>query len=123
MDEPYARDDLPTFGLYLDEHWAPPWRHRHVRWVDFGVPDPIELRIGLEEVLGRFRHGERIEVGCLGGHGRTGRALACLAVLAGTPPGEADAWVRTAYCEKAVETDEQRAFVVAFGQDQGGASR
>ena len=56
-----------------------------------------------------------VEIGCLGGHGRTGTALACLAVLAGTPAAEAVAWVRGAYCPKAVETDAQRAFVESFG--------
>jgi hypothetical protein len=38
-------------------------------------------------------------------------------VLTGTPPGEAVAWVRAAYCEKAVETDDQQAFVAAFHQE------
>ena len=77
---------------------------------------PAELRVALEDVLARSRRGEHVEVGCLGGHGRTGTALACLAVLTGTPPGEAVAWVRAEYCEKAVETDEQHAFVAAFHQ-------
>jgi hypothetical protein len=119
VDGPYIRDRLPTFGLYLDQHWAPPWDHAHLQWVDFGVPDAIELRVALEDLLGRARRGEHVEVGCLGGHGRTGTALACLAVLTGTPPGEAVGWVRAVYCEKAVETDEQRAFVAAFHQEPG----
>jgi hypothetical protein len=117
VDDPYTRDPVPTFGLYLDRRWAPPWDHAHLRWVDFGVPDATELRVALEDVLDRARRGELVEVGCLGGHGRTGTALACLAVLTGTPPGEAVAWVRAVYCEKAVETDEQREFVAAFHQD------
>lgn len=116
VDDPYARNEAPTFGLYLDKHWAPPWDHTHLRWLDFGVPDTTELRVALDDLLDRARRGERVEVGCLGGHGRTGTALACLAVLTGTPPDEAVAWVRAGYCEKAVETDEQRAFVAAFGQ-------
>lgn len=114
VDNPYQRDQAPTFGLYLDPRWAPPWDHAHLPWVDFGVPDADELRVALEDVLDRSRRGERVEVGCLGGHGRTGTALACLAVLTGTPPDEAVAWVRAAYCEKAVETDEQHAFVAVF---------
>jgi hypothetical protein len=117
VDAPYQRDQTPTFGLYLDQRWAPPWDHAHLPWVDFGVPDAIELRVALEDVLARSRRGEHVEVGCLGGHGRTGTALACLAVLTGTPPGEAVAWVRAAYCEKAVETDEQQAFVAAFHRE------
>ena len=112
--DPYAREAPPDFGLYLDEHWAPQWDHAQLPWVDFGVPDADALRVALEDLLDRARRGERVEVGCLGGHGRTGTALACLAVLTGTPPGEAVAWVRSVYCEKAVETDEQRAFVAAF---------
>src|SRR3954463_6144745 len=117
VDDPYRREEPPTFGLYLDKHWAPPWDHAHLPWTDYGVPDADELRAALEDVLDRARRGERVEVGCLGGHGRTGTALACLAVLTGTPPGEAVAWVRAAYCEKAVETDEQQAFVATFGQE------
>jgi hypothetical protein len=58
-------------------------------------------------LLERARLGERVEVGCLGGHGRTGTALACLAILTGHPPGEAVAWVRANYCADAVETAEQ----------------
>jgi hypothetical protein len=119
VDDPYEPDQPPTFGLYLDRRWAPPWDHAHLPWVDFGVPDATELRVALEDLLARSRRGEQVEVGCLGGHGRTGTALACLAVLTGTPPDEAVAWVRATYCEKAVETDEQHAFVAAFSQEPG----
>jgi protein-tyrosine phosphatase len=34
-------------------------------------------------VLERARAGERVDVGCFEGHGRTGTALACLAILTG----------------------------------------
>lgn len=111
-DDPYERDTQPAFGLYLDDRWQPPWHHKHVDWPDFGVPaDPERLRSALAEVLERARRGETVEIGCLGGHGRTGTALACLAVLAGTPPEDAVAWVRSNYCEKAVETDAQERLV------------
>ena len=43
----------------------------------------------------RARRGELVEIGCLGGSGRTGTVLACMAVLAGVPPAEAVDWVRT----------------------------
>ena len=62
----------------------------------------------------RARQGEVVELGCLGGHGRTGTALACLAVLAGTSPPAAVAWVRSAYCSQAVETPDQEAFVASL---------
>ncbi len=115
VDDPYAPDREPAFGLYLDERWDPPWPHAHVDWPDFGVPADIDaLRRALEDVLARARRGDVVEVGCLGGHGRTGTALACLAVLTGTPAADAVAWVRDNYCAKAVETAEQEAFVESF---------
>ncbi len=115
-EDPYTRDTAPTFGLYLDERWNPPWTHSHVDWPDFELPgDTNAFRVALHDALGRAKQGERVEIGCWGGHGRTGTALACLAVLAGTPASEAVAWVRENYCEQAVETAAQEAFVLAFG--------
>ena len=112
---PYERDgDPPAFGLYLDDRWDPPWPHARIDWPDFGVPDDrAALQDALRELHARAKAGERVELGCWGGHGRTGTALACLAVLAGVPPEEAVAWVRAAYCAKAVETEEQAAFVAS----------
>lgn len=113
--EPYERDALPDFGLYLDPRWAPPWPHEHVDWPDFGLPsDPVRFREQLEELLARARRGQRVEVGCLGGHGRTGTALACMGVLSGHDAASAAAWVRSTYCERAVETAAQEAFVRDF---------
>jgi protein-tyrosine phosphatase len=118
-DDPYSREASPTFGLYLDERWSPPWPHSHVDWPDFGLPaDPDAFGVALRDALARASHGERVEVGCLGGHGRTGTALACLAVLAGTPASEAVAWVRANYCDHAVETGAQEAFVLDFHRGQ-----
>jgi protein-tyrosine phosphatase len=112
--DPYSRDEPPDYGVYLDQRWQPPWAHDCFDWPDFGVPDdPAPVLAALRSLLLRARAGERVEVGCLGGHGRTGTALACLAVLSGLPRGEAVAWVRAHYCVDAVETDEQAAFVSA----------
>ena len=109
--DPYARDVPPDFGLYLDERWQPPWPHQFLDWPDFGVPDdPVPVVEVLEALLDRAREGQRVEIGCYGGHGRTGTALACLAILCGQAPHEAVSWVRSRYCERAVETDEQEAF-------------
>ena len=57
---------------------------------------------------------ERVEVACWGGRGRTGTALACLAVLDGVPPAEAVAFVRARYRRGAVETPWQRKYVARF---------
>lgn len=113
--DPYERAVRPDFGLYLDRRWEPPWPHAHLDWPDFGLPvDTDGLLDTLGRLLVRARQGERVEIGCWGAHGRTGTALAALAVLTGRPPDEAVAWVRETYCAKAVETPEQEAFVTAL---------
>jgi protein-tyrosine phosphatase len=85
-----------------------------VTWPDFGTPhDAGELEYALRSLLERARVGERVEVGCLGGHGRTGTALACLAAMTGSPPEDAVGWVREFYCDRAIETSEQEAFIAA----------
>ena len=116
--DPYGRGRSPDYGLYLDRRWQPPWAHDHLDWPDFGVPDDAAVvRRALRSVLDRAREGQQVEIGCLGGHGRTGTALACLAILCGHPPDDAVAWVRTNYCADAVETAEQEAFVAGFAVD------
>jgi hypothetical protein len=110
--DPYARANPPDYGVYFDERWAPDWAHEHVPWPDFGVPsDAGQLLTVLAAALDRALAGERVEIGCIGGHGRTGTALACLAVLAGLPAREAAGWVREHYCTAAIETAEQEEFV------------
>jgi protein-tyrosine phosphatase len=58
--------------------------------------------------------GERVEIACPGGRGRTGTALACLAVLDGLPGREAVAYVRRHYDPRSVERPWQRRFVTGF---------
>jgi Protein-tyrosine phosphatase len=119
---PYLRTRAPDYGLYFDSRWQPPWDHGHIDWPDFGVPANAEAAAQvLKTVLERARSGQGVEVGCLGGHGRTGTALAVLAVLAGHPALGAVAWVRSNYCPQAVETPGQEAFVAALPSSvQGG---
>jgi protein-tyrosine phosphatase len=57
---------------------------------------------------------ERVEIACAGGHGRTGTALACLAILDGVPSAEAVAFVREHYDPHAVETSGQRRYVARW---------
>jgi protein-tyrosine phosphatase len=86
-----------------------------VRWPDFWLPTDRHLaRTALQEGWERTEY-ERVEVACSGGLGRTGTALACLAVLDGLAGGEAVAYVRQHYSRQAVETPWQRRFVRNFG--------
>lgn len=57
---------------------------------------------------------QRVEIACSGGYGRTGTAMACIAILDGVPAREAVAFVRAHYNARAVETPGQRRFVAAF---------
>ena len=85
-----------------------------MRWRDFSLPDdPAPLREVLDELLSRSA-AERVEVACRGGTGRTGTALACLAVMDGVPPDEAVEFVRARYRPRAVETRAQARFVACF---------
>jgi protein-tyrosine phosphatase len=114
---PLADGPLPTFGLYLLGHEpAPvPWEARWVRWRDFGLPsDPAAARDAFREAWERAA-AERVEIACAGGRGRTGTALACVAILDGVPSGDAVAYVREHYSPHAVETPWQRRFVARFG--------
>jgi protein-tyrosine phosphatase len=106
----------PEFGVYLLGHAPGPfdWEHRWVRWPDFRTPaSSDEAVVALGEAFGRCR-AERVEIACGGGVGRTGTALAALAVLAGVPRTEAVGWVRHAYHRRAVETPWQRRWVLRF---------
>jgi protein-tyrosine phosphatase len=107
---------VPDFGVYLlgRPPRPPAWESRWVRWRDFGLPaDADLLREALAEVWRRAPD-ERVEVACRGGLGRTGTALACLAVVDGVPPDRAVAYVRAGYSTRAVETRAQAAFVARF---------
>ncbi|MGI5348180.1 protein-tyrosine phosphatase family protein [Streptomyces sp. CA-250714] len=108
----------PQFGLYLLGRRPSPvdWESRWLRWPDFRLPsDRAEARQALHQVWERAV-AERVEVACGGGQGRTGTALACLAVLDGVPPDEAVDYVRTHYSRRAVETPWQRRYVLRFRQ-------
>jgi hypothetical protein len=107
----------PTFGLYLLGRPPPRvgWESRWLRWPDFWLPtDRVAAQRALREAW-RRAEAERVEIACSGGQGRTGTALACLAVLDGVPAAEAVAFVRQHYARHAVETPWQRRFVRHFG--------
>lgn len=115
---PLPEGPPPEFALYLlgDEPPAVAWRYRWVRWPDFRLPsDRVAARDALVEAWERAAS-ERVEVACVGGRGRTGTALACVAVLDGIPAADAVAYVRQHYHRRAVETPWQRRYVTRFNQ-------
>lgn len=97
------------FTLVLAPGPVPHWPHRRVRWPDFWIPtDRADALDALREAHRRALAGELVEAACHGGVGRTGTALAALAVLDGMPPSEAVRWVRSGHHPRAVETPWQR---------------
>jgi Protein-tyrosine phosphatase len=103
----------PELGVYLLGKDPGPfaWEHRWVRWPDFRTPASTPDALAALGEAHRRAAGERVEVACGGGVGRTGMALAALAVLAGVPREDAVAWVRRVYDPRAVETPWQRRWV------------
>ncbi len=113
LSQPVPDGALPQFGLYLQGKTPPPvgWPSRWVRWPDWRLPiDRDDAEAAFREAWTRAT-AERVEVACTGGRGRTGTALACLAILDGVAPGEAVAYVRRHYDRGAVETPGQRRYV------------
>lgn len=106
----------PAFGVYLLARRPPavPWDSRWLRWPDFRLPaDEADVRPALTEAWQRAA-AERVEIACAGGRGRTGTALACLAILDGVPSTEAVAFVRQHYHPHAVETPGQCRYVARW---------
>lgn len=107
MNEP-----SPDFALYLDYSWNPTGFSSSINWPDWGIPSDPKLAVQiLADAYKKARDGKWVEVGCIGGHGRTGTVLACMGVLAGMLPKEAINFIRTTYCDHAIESEDQEWFV------------
>jgi hypothetical protein len=116
LRRPLPAGATPTFAVYLLGS-APPavaWESRWLRWPDFWLPsDRSYARDVLFEAWERTPT-HRVEIACGGGRGRTGTALACLAVIDGVPADQAVAFVRRHYAPRAVETPWQQRYVTRF---------
>jgi hypothetical protein len=127
LSRPLPDGPCPAFGVYLLGRQPPavPWESRWLRWPDFRLPgDEAEVLPALIEAWQRAVT-ERVEIACAGGRGRTGTALACLAILDGVPRTEAVEFVREHYDSRAVETPGQRRYVTRWpgAADAGGHGR
>jgi hypothetical protein len=134
--EPLPTGPLPHFGLYLGrppgqqrllrfsggtEGWRPEWPAEWIDWPDFRTPrDDLQAAAMIGRAYRRARAGERVEVACGGGTGRTGTVIACMAVLAGHPAADAVAWTRRQYRPRAVETPGQRRWIAWFATEGRG---
>lgn len=126
----------PDVGFYLDAKWAsstivaspgaklpfaraPRDRGQVViyPWEDWGVPDNITgLRRALMWLQEQVHEGKVVEIGCMGGHGRTGTALACVLLLQGVNAKKAINRIWNSYCDEAIESQRQIEFINAFAK-------
>lgn len=128
--QPLPEGPLPDFGLYLGRpptrarDWRPDWPAEWVAWPDFGTPrDSASAAAAIRRVYDVARSGARVEIACVGGTGRTGTVIACLAILAGHPANDALAWTRRHYRPHAVETPGQRRWIARFAGTLGDTQR
>lgn len=111
-----VQGQAPTFAVYLLGKQPPAvdWESRWLRWPDFWLPsDRTQAQDMLREAWERAET-ERVEIACGGGRGRTGTALACLAVIDGVAADQAVSYVRQHYHPHAVETPWQKRYVSRF---------
>lgn len=108
----------PDLGVYASNCWNPSAPAIFIPWTDYGLPEVSFTRAAnaLKAAWNAALAGQVVEFGCMGGHGRTGTMLACIAVLADpTMSGdEAVAHVRKVHCNKAVEVAQQEWYVRWF---------
>lgn len=116
LRHPLPPGPMPTFAVYLLGKTPPAvaWESRWLRWPDLWLPsDQARARKVLHEAW-ESALTQRLEIACRGGRGRTGTALACLAIIDGVPADQAVAFVRRHYDLQAVETPWQERYVTRF---------
>jgi hypothetical protein len=128
--QPLPPGPLPEYGLYLGKpkfwqpDWRPDWPADWIAWPNFWTPRDRNAAAALiRNAYHRARSGQRVEVACHGGNGRTGTVLACMAILAGHPADDAVGWVRRNYRKRAIETPAQRRYVAWFASRLSEADR
>lgn len=113
MAGPFRNKPMNVRGLCLDDHYYfdnNDWLY-HIK--DFSIPDDKEeFKALLYEVHKYGCEKKMVYVGCKGGFGRTGLALACLLKMLGVE--NPIHTVRSFYDHRAVETPHQKQFVEEF---------
>lgn len=112
-------DPIPDLGIYLSGSWTPDTIAYHVGCPDWGIPKPSMEQVMWmgREGLKDARSGRRVEIGCVGGHGRTGLMMALMLLLDEydndrTMTGkDAVQYVREKYCKEAIESRDQEWYV------------
>jgi protein-tyrosine phosphatase len=123
---------LPTSCLYLSDAWIRTdsilanfgkWRNEdepyivYCEWQDFKTIGMDTVRRLTKYTVDALEKGHRLEIGCAGGHGRTGTMTGLLMVATGVRAEDAIKDIRSRYCGKAVETKAQADLIRAFEKE------
>jgi hypothetical protein len=114
IKEPHV---IPIPELQEFEDYNCPYTEIQLDWPDYGVVNlPKEFWIKLLKHLEDNKL--RMLVLCLGGHGRTGTALAVMMTMAlDYTPDQAINWIRRHYCDHAIETKGQADYVSLMAKE------
>jgi len=130
-DRPKTPDmaPYPDMGVYVADNWmrnfngfmgvgvAIPNKYKALicDWPDFGVVELEEVQWLVLYAVDCLEKGMDVDIGCVGGHGRTGTLLACIiAYLEGCNTSKAITRVHTRHCKKAIESKSQVNLIRAF---------
>jgi len=112
--------------IYIGLDWTMAEHEKRLPWVEghsihYKITDgqapknPDEFKALITWLAARIEKGDKVHIGCIGGHGRTGLVLAAL-VAQMTSEKDPITYVRENYCEKAVESTTQVKFLMThFG--------
>lgn len=107
---PFTKAPQAAFGVCLaPESDAAPRADVLLNIVDFGVPTEEDMLMAIDMAIDAMRRRRPVYAGCMGGIGRTGTFIACLAKLWGSKNPVAD--VRANYLGHAVENEKQHKFI------------
>jgi protein-tyrosine phosphatase len=136
-------NNIPTYGCYMDSTWQPqhsiwltpnaPNDHEvelfdqyyqnstgamYIKWPDMGVVPLKEYSQVIVWCMSRIMEkNSKLEIGCVGAHGRTGTVVAGLLVYNGMDGRDAIKEVRTKYCDRAIENKIQENLIVEYSKE------
>jgi hypothetical protein len=125
-----SKEPVPDLGIYLAESWDRLFniitvrgKPQHfemlqeasllypyliVEWSDGQSLPEKQLSILVNGIISNLHEGKKVEIGCMGGHGRTGTLAACvIGKEMGWNARETIKYLRDTYCDEAVETRVQ----------------
>lgn len=126
---------IPDLGIYLASVWmdiSPVWSTGTRRGINFGLAmypavfidwadmDVVDFEVLCKTVdyaIMHLKRNKKVEIGCFGGHGRTGTFLACImAKVEGLSGQDAINKVRETYCHSAIETKRQEDLIKRYAE-------